>query len=131
MPLLLETKKPLESFFARLAGLRVVQVALRQRFENGTGAILAKLKKGEPLLDDELEAHDIIDDLVCNKSHVVTTLYRRNQEENDKKEKEYVNIMRFGTRGHYVYWIEHVDFPTGYFGSMKAAKDYADLMYVA
>jgi hypothetical protein len=30
-----------------------------------------------------------------------------------------------------VYWIEHVDFPTGYFGSMKAAKEYANAMYIA
>jgi hypothetical protein len=39
--------------------------------------------------------------------------------------------MRFGARGHYVYWIQEMEGgSSGHFGSMKAAKDYADLMYV-
>ena len=39
------------------------------------------------------------------------------------------NIMRFGARGHYVYWIEEVEGGScGYFGSMKAEEDYADVM---
>jgi hypothetical protein len=129
MPSFLETKKPLESFFARLAGLRAVQVALR--FEKGTGAVLAKLKKGEPLLDDNLEAHDIIADLVSNDSEVVASPYRPGLKGYYGRVRA-CNIMRFGARGHYVYWIEEVEGGScGYFGSMKAAKVYADIMYVA
>jgi hypothetical protein len=127
-----ETNKPLESFFGRLAGLRVVQIALRQSFGKGTGAILAKLKKGEPLLDNDLEAHDIIADLVDNNSEVVAGLYRHGQKDENNERVRACNIMRFGVRGHYVYWIEEAEGGScGYFGSMKAAKDYADLMYVA
>jgi hypothetical protein len=132
MPSFLETKKPLESFFARLAGLPVVQVALRQRFEKRTGAVLAKLKKGEPLLDDDLEAHDIIADLVSNLSEVVAGLHRRGQKDENNERVPACNIMRFGVRGHYIYWIEEPEGGScGYFGSMEAAEVYADIMYVA
>jgi hypothetical protein len=126
-----DTHKPLESFFPRLATQDAVTVALRKEFAKRTPAIITKLKTGQPLLDDELSAHDIITDLVHNKSEAVKTLYRRNQEEVDDDEKEYVNIMRFGTgKGHYVYWIQADSSETGYFGGMKAAKKYADLIYV-
>jgi hypothetical protein len=60
----------------------------------------------------------------CNR-----TICRDEQYEVDDKEKQCVNIMRFGMGRHCVYWIGHPDFPAGYFGTMKAAKQYAELMY--
>jgi hypothetical protein len=131
MPSDWDTHKPLEGFFPRLASVDAVAMALRKKFGKRASAILIKLKNGQRLLHEELSAQDIITDLVGNDSEVVKTLRRHNQARNDQEE-EYVHIMRFGTDERYcVYWIDHVDFPTGYFDSMKAAQEYAEIMYIA
>ncbi len=59
----LDTHKPLESFFPKLATLDTVEVALRKEFNERTPAIINKLNTGQPLVDHELSAHDIITDL--------------------------------------------------------------------
>jgi hypothetical protein len=123
-----DTRKPIESFFPRLATSDKLRVALRKKFGRGTAAIITKLKTGQPLVDDELEAHDIILDLVGNESDVIKILYRIGD-----VEKEYsICIMRFATgRRRYVYWIvPYQEDEAGYFGSIKSAEEYADIMYV-
>jgi hypothetical protein len=81
---------PIEFIFPKLGTIDVVEVSLRKTFGKGTPAIINKLKTRQPLVDDELCAHDIIRDLISNESEPIKTLYRWNQEEKKDEEKEYV-----------------------------------------
>jgi hypothetical protein len=128
----LDTKKPLESFFPRLTTLRAVEEALRRKFGKRTPAIITNLKTGQLSSHEMLHARDIISDLVGNNSEHVKTLSRQREKDQEQDDVPFVNIMRYGTgRGHCVYWIDHMDFPGGYFGSKKDAEGYAGLMYIA
>ena len=90
-----DKSKPLECFFPRLVTLNAAKVALRKEFGKRAGAIITKLKNRQPLSDDDLSPHDIIADLVADKSKVVASLC---WEPNSSVDMGYANIMRFGSR---------------------------------
>lgn len=122
-----DKSKPLEFFFPRLVALNAIKVALRKEFGKRASAVITKLKNRQPLSDDDLGAHDIIADLVGNKSKVVASLCWNPINEFD--EAGHANVMRYGTgRFHRVYWIEEERSPGGYFGSLKIAKEQADFL---
>ena len=131
---ILDTPKPLEHFFPRLATLDAVQVALRKEFVTHTPVIVNKLKTGQPLVDDELRAaYDIVDDLVLNESEVVETISWPNQSKvrSDDEDEFCVDIMRFGSEHCCVYWIQgEVADSSKCFDSMDDAKLYAEVMYI-
>jgi hypothetical protein len=113
--------KPLEHFFPRLVALNAVKVALREEFGGQTRAVITKLKNAEPLVDDELGAHDIISELVENHSTVAASVCWRPTSEADRG---YLNIMRFGAaKSRCVYWIQDVDRNYGYFDNIQDAID--------
>jgi hypothetical protein len=115
--------KPLESFFLSLAALPSVQTALREEFGKDGSAIIAKMKAGESLSDEELGAHDIIHDLVHNNSVVADSLAGRSRACNDTFP---INVMQFGS----VFWIEAPEFDDiGYFDTLEEAKDAAEFNY--
>jgi hypothetical protein len=117
--------KPLEHFFPRLVALNAVKVALRKEFGERTRAVITKLKNAEPLVDDELSAHDIITDLVENGSTVAASVCWR---PTSRVDSGYVNIMRFGTaKSLCVYWVQDVDRDNGYFDNIQDAIDDAYL----
>ena len=120
-----DKSKPLEFFFPRLVALNAVKVALRKEFRKRAGTIITKLKNRLPLSDDDLGAHDVIADIVGNESKVVASLCWKPISSEDMG---YINMMRYGTgRFRRVYWIEEEGSSKGYFGSLKAAKEYGGL----
>jgi hypothetical protein len=115
-------RRPLESFFPTLAALGSVRARLRAKFRGWTQAVLAKLKAGLPLSEEELDAHDIITDLVMNDSVVKKTILGLGAYDDEFP----INIMKFGN----VYWIDALEFDgIGYFATFKAAKDCAEFNY--
>ncbi len=86
----------------------------------------------QQLVDDELGAHDLIEELVRNESKFIKSLYRPDEVDKDDVYKMFVNILRFGSGGgRYVYWLQEPEGDsTGYFGSMLDATVYADVMYL-
>ena len=130
---ILDTPKPLEHFFPRLATLDVVEVALREKFVTRAPVIINKLKTGQPLVNDEQSAYDIIADLVGNESEDVETISWPNPSKvRAGDEDEFcVDIMRFGSKDRCVYWIQgEVANSSKCFDSMDDAKLYAEVMYV-
>jgi hypothetical protein len=115
--------KPLESFFPSLAALPSVQTALREEFGEGSSAIIAKLKAGESLSDEELGAHDTIHDLVHNDSVGADSLEGWSSACDDTFA---INIMQFEI----VFWIEAMEFDDiGYFDTLEDAKAAAEFNY--
>jgi hypothetical protein len=115
--------KPLESFFPSLAALPSVQTALREEFGKDAPAIIAKMKAGEPLSDEELGAHDIIHDLVHNDSVEADSLEGWSSADNDTFG---INVMQFGS----VFWIQAMEFDDiGYFDKLQNAKEAAEANY--
>src|SRR5262249_44142524 len=115
--------KPLESFFPSLAELPSVQTALREEFGKDGSVIIAKMKAGESLSDEELGAHDIIHDIVHNNSVVTDSLAGWSSADNDIFP---INVMQFGS----VFWIEAPEFDDiGYFDTAKDAKEVAEANY--
>ena len=115
--------KPLESFFPSLAALPSVQTALREEFGEHGSAIIAKLKAGEPLSDEELGAHDTIQNLVDNNSVVADSYDGWDSSCDDTFS---IDVMQFGS----VFWIraqENDDI--GYFGTLDDAKVAAEVNY--
>jgi hypothetical protein len=123
--------KPIEFFLPRLANVSAVKVALRKGFGNRTPAIIAKLKKHQPLADDELGAMGTIDDLVQNKSEFVKRVFRPEQSyEHDIYTQMFINVSRFRTGGRYLYWFSDEEGErTGYFTSLLNAKVYAQVAH--
>jgi hypothetical protein len=99
-----------------------VQTALREEFGEGSSAIIAKMKAGESLSDEELGAHDTIHELVHNDSVVADSLEGRSSADDDTFA---INIMQFET----VFWIQTIDEDIGYFDTSEAAKDPAEFNY--
>jgi hypothetical protein len=115
--------KPLESLFPSLAALSSVQTALRKEFGKHAPAILAKMKAGKSLSDQELGAHDTIHDLVSNNSIVADSLTGWSSADDDTFG---INIMQFGS----VFWIEAPEFDDiGYFDTLEDAKEAAKFNY--
>jgi hypothetical protein len=86
-----------------------------------TGRILSKLTSQEPLVEEELSAHDIVVDLIHNHSEVEHSLTGLGSAGEFP-----INIMRFGT----VYWIEAPEFDDiGYFDSVESARQCAEGNY--
>jgi hypothetical protein len=115
--------KPLESFFPSLAALPSVLTALREEFGKDASAVIAKMKAGESLSDEELGAHDIIHDLVHNNS-IAADLFEGWSSARD--ETFPINVMEFGI----VFWIEAPEFDDiGYFYTLEDARDAAEFNY--
>jgi hypothetical protein len=111
--------RSLDSFFPTLASLTSVQAALCAEFGEGTEEILAKLKAGLPLSDNELSAHDIIVDLVMNNSVAEDTISGLGAYDDEFP----IDLMRFGS----VYWIAALEFDDiGYFETIEAARRCAE-----
>ena len=115
--------KPLKSFFPSLAALPSVQIALRKEFGKDVSAIIAKMKVGRVLSNEELGAHDTIHDLVHNSSVVADTLAGWSSACDDTFS---INVMQFGS----VFWIEAPEFDDiGYFDTLEDAKAAAEANY--
>src|SRR6516225_23891 len=115
--------KPLESFFPSLAVLPSVQTALREEFGKDGSAIIAKMKAGESLSDEELGAHDTIHELVRDDSIVADSIAGWSSACDDTFP---INVMQFGS----VFWIEAPEFDDiGYFDTLEKAKDAAKFNY--
>jgi hypothetical protein len=115
--------KPLESFFPSLVALPSVESSLRKEFGKDASAIIAKLNAGEPLSNEELGAHDIINDLVRNDSVMVDSLAGWRSAYNDTFS---IDVMQFGS----VFWVEAQEFDDiGYFDTLEKAKDAAEFNY--
>jgi hypothetical protein len=115
--------KPLETFFPSLAVLPSVQTALSEEFGQDASAIIAKMKAGESLSDEELGAHDVIHDLVHNNSIAADSLYGWSSSINDTFA---INIMQFET----VFWISAMECDDiGYFDTLQDAKESAEANY--
>jgi hypothetical protein len=83
----------LDTFIPLLASLASVRRALRKEFGETTGSIVAQLKAGQLLSDEELAAQDIILDLVQNKSVCVESIDGLGSDGGIFS----INIMRFGS----------------------------------
>jgi hypothetical protein len=94
-------EEPLESFLPVLASRVPVRVALQDHFGGRAAAVLSKLRSGTNLAEDELDAHDIILDLVQDESEVVESLTGQGAEDEFD-----INIMGFGP----VYWVQAAEF---------------------
>jgi hypothetical protein len=115
--------KPLESFFPSLAALPSVQTALRDEFGKDGSAIIAKMKAGESLCDEELGAHDTIHELVRYNSVVADSLAGWSSACDDTFP---INVMQFGS----IFWIEAPEFDDiGYFDTLEEAKGAAEANY--
>ncbi len=115
--------RPLESFFPSLAALASVQIALREKFGKVASVIVAKMKAGEPLSDEELGAHDIIHDLVHSNSIAADFFEGWSSARHDTFP---ISVMEFGI----VFWIEAPEFDDiGYFYTLEDARDAAEFNY--
>jgi hypothetical protein len=115
--------KPLEWFFPSLAPLPSVQTALRADFGKDASAIVAKMKAGGSLSDEELRAHDIIHDPVHNNSIAADSLEGWSSDRDDTFQ---IYVMEFGI----VFWIEAPEFDDiGYFYTLEDARDAAEFNY--
>jgi hypothetical protein len=123
----LDQRKPLEFFFPRLVAMYAVKIALRKALGKRASAIITKLKKRQPLSDDELEVRNTISDLVQNGSKGVAAICW--EPGSSSEDWGCVNIMQYGSsRYRSVYWIDDEFGEAKFFGSLKVAKDYAVLM---
>ena len=114
---------PLDTFFPSLASLASVQRALRKEFGETTGNIVAQLKAGQLLSDEDPAAQDIILDLVHNKAVCVESIDGLGS---DGSGIFSINIMRFGS----VFWIDALGFDDlGYFHGLEQARRAAKLNY--
>jgi hypothetical protein len=122
----LDQRKPLEFFFPRLVAISAVKIALRKAFGKRASAIITKLKKRQPLSDDELDVRNILSDLVQNGSKGVAAIC---WEPRSGEDWGCVNIMQYGRRKYRsVYWIDDEFGEAKFFGNLKVAKAYAVLM---
>jgi hypothetical protein len=114
--------KPLEFFFPSLAESLPVQKALSEQFGERAPSIVAKLKAGQSLSDEELGAHDIIHDLIRNSSIGVHSIEALGAYDDTFS----VNVMQFGN----VFWISAMEFDDiGYFDDLEQAKSAAEANY--
>src|SRR6266481_7585127 len=105
--------KSLESFFPSLAGLRSVQTVLRKEFGKRAPAIVAKMKTGRSLSDEEVGAYDTVCDLIRSNSFVADSLTGWSSADDDTFG---INIMQFGS----IFWIEAQEFDDiGYFDTLE------------
>jgi hypothetical protein len=97
-----------------------VQTALREEFGKDASAIIAKLKAGESLSDEELGAHDTIQDLVDNNGVEVESLDGWSSADNDTFT---IAVMQFGS----AFWIAASEFDDiAYFDTLEGAKAAAE-----
>ena len=116
-------EKSLESFFPSLAALPSVRTTLRREFGKRAPGILAKMKAGVSLSDEEGGPEDTIHDLIHNNPVVVESLEGLSSAYDETFP---INIVRFGK----VFWIDAMEFDdVGYFDTLQKAKDAAEFNY--